>query len=185
MKYEITSKDPRWKRVVEVFQKESERLSILFGKNLNYVNLIITDMGVKTIGQAGYNKRFPLLSEIKINTNYLRDWENFNHVVTHTISHELVHLFAIHLYGEKGSGHGKIWKSMMVEAGLNPERCFNNAVDVSKYSKRKYKRYYVQCPRCEIEHGLTPKVYSRLGIYSCNLCKSPLANAKLIRTENV
>lgn len=183
--YQITETDARYKRVMEVFRKESERLSNLFGVNMNYVEIRIRPMGVKTIGQARYNKWFPMLSLIEINSNFLRDWENFNHVVTHTVTHELVHIFANRLYGDAGAGHGKIWKQLMVKAGVKPNRTFKNTIEVHGYTKRKYKRYILQCSNCKREISLTPRAYKRIGIYQCADCKTRLMFAELLRTENI
>jgi SprT protein len=73
------------------------------------------------------------LEEYKIDLSCFlmeRNSETFKNVI---IPHELCHLIAYKLYGDKG--HGKPWKKVMVEMGLEPNP-YHNMESMATIKKR-------------------------------------------------
>lgn len=49
--------------------------------------------------------------------------QNFEDYIRQTIPHECAHLIAYQLHGVYGKGHGEIWKAVMMQLGVPPDRC--------------------------------------------------------------
>lgn len=78
---------------------------------------------------------------VKFNEILARENPNDFH---NTIKHELAHLIAFRMYGEKGKGHGKLFKSVFVKLGGNGKRTHSYK---TSHLKQKYtcRRYEYKC----------------------------------------
>lgn len=78
------------------------------------LRLIFTDSNGATAGQAWRSS-----NTIELSLDYLKKHEE--EVVTQILGHEMAHIVAPLIYGDKGDGHTPKWKQVMRELGLRPE----------------------------------------------------------------
>jgi len=125
----------------------------------------------KTAGQARPR-------ENRIRLNFILFKENLKDFVENTIPHELAHLISYALYGRAGNGHGNYWKLVMINLGLEPDRCHN--YDVTNATVRTVKRMYEYTCNCSEPHMLTKIKHNRIqrgGVYVCRRCNERLKEA--------
>lgn len=112
---------------------------------------------------------------------YLREWKVDFNILAHslnpqsiedTAAHEVAHLVAYRLYGDRG--HGYAWKRVMRNLGRAPERCVpNKVVDVPPARKVKTFKYVCKCRSWD----LTSIRHNRIlkgRTYSCPDCRTKL-----------
>ena len=104
--------------------------------------------------------------------------QNREHLLLTTVPHEIAHLVAYRVFGDRGHGNG--WKTVMRRFGLVPERCHN--LDVSTV-KRAYTRtrYVYSCPCCKLEYKLTSQMHKSTNRYICRNDKTPLVFSAQIK----
>lgn len=90
-------------------------------------------------GSAHYHKHVVKFHEILAKENP-NEFHN-------TIKHEIAHLIAFRMYGEKGKGHGKLFKSVFIKLGGNGKRTHSYKTShlKQKYTCRRYE-YSCKCP---------------------------------------
>lgn len=69
--------------------------------------------------------------------------------------HELCHVVA-----GREAGHGPVWKGLMRQLGLAPERCHSQATPL----KRRRRRFVVACDRCGTETQFGPVRVRRMQV---------------------
>ena len=88
-----------------------------------------------------------------------------------TVPHELAHIIANRMLGRK-SGHGSLWKSVMRQLGLEPNRCHNMEV---AHLKTRHERSYPAACGCG-DRTLTVRRGNRMlrtGCkYRCGKCRT-------------
>ncbi len=128
----------------------------------------------ETAGQA-----WPDQNLIRLNPVLLR--ENRDHFIQQTVAHEVAHLIAPAVFGDKIRPHGKEWKYVMEEVYKLPaERC--HSYDIRSTTRR---RYIYECGCAGREIPLTSIRHNRARrgtIYLCQSCgqavkyKQPVTN---------
>ena len=91
--------------------------------------------GASRGGDASFAKR-----RIRINRQLLA--QNPTEVIEQTCPHEVAHIVAYDLYGQRAWNHGLLWQNVMRKLGKNPDRC----------------------------HELITPNLLRKAIYECNYC---------------
>lgn len=130
--------------------------------------IILSNAMRSVAGLAQYSK-----NQIKLNSRLLND--NPSHI-RQTVAHELAHLVSFEIHGGEGTGHGILWRKIMILFGVNPDRC--HALDVSKL-KRKHKKHRVYC-KCLDKHVKTIR-YNKMirgTVYRCGACQSVISLTK-------
>ena len=89
-------------------------------------------------GTAHYEKHMAEFNEILAKENP-NEFHN-------TIKHEIAHLVSFRMYGERGKGHGKLFKSVFVQLGGNGKRTHSYKTShlKQKYTSRRYE-YSCKC----------------------------------------
>ena len=118
----------------------------------------------RTLGRCHYYSRKITLSKWYVELNDEDDVED-------TILHEIAHALSFMRYGDKGTGHGRLWKQVCREIGARPERVHKGVLE---YPDNHYK--YSDTCGCDI-------TYQRHRIrknakYRCPKCNEPLFNSK-------
>ena len=135
------------------------------------------DLRGTTAGMAYMGVR----NHIQINSVLFK--ENKEDFFKRTIPHEVSHLVAFAVFGDRG--HGKDWKFVMTRLGCDPSRC--HSYDVSNVKIRKtVKRFLYSCP-CKMEHRVTKQTHDKINLLGahCLSCKGNLiftGKIQLIKT---
>lgn len=114
------------------------------------------------LGRAYYQE-----NKIEMNSRVLsRNPEKYDS----TFAHELAHLISYALYGRRGAGHGRMWRSVMRSLGQEPTRC--HSIDVSDL-KRPHR--VIHTAKCGCRTGIEIKTkranYMAQGrTYKCTRC---------------
>lgn len=117
----------------------------------------------RSLGRCHYHKRKITLSKWYVELNDEDDVED-------TILHEIAHALCWNKYGNRGTGHGVLWKQICRQIGARPERVHKGILE---YPNNHYK--YVDSCIC----GKTFKRHRKSkGIYRCPKCGQPLYNKK-------
>lgn len=110
---------------------------------------------------------FLLKNHIKINPVLFK--ENREAFFKRTIPHEVAHLVAFTVFGDRG--HGKDWKNVMTRFGCENSRC--HTYDVSSVKRSKTVRRYLYSCNCTKDAQLTKQLHEKLnGRGRCNKCGS-------------
>lgn len=95
----------------------------------------------RVAGQAWFSSWKIELNPDFLNNGHLED------MINQTLPHELAHLISKKVYGSVlGGGHGRFWKSVMVQLGLRPDRCHSYSLDGVKI--RRKAKIPAKCPTC-------------------------------------
>lgn len=78
--------------------------------------------------------------------------------IDNTVGHEIAHLVAFAVYGDRG--HGKRWKSVMIRFGLPPERC-HSMNDAARAVGKNTTVYAYHCAGCGKVVSLGAKRHKR------------------------
>jgi SprT protein len=144
--------------------------------NISYldekVQVVLNPRMRSTAGRA-----YLFLQKIELNYRLLKDNEK---ELERTYLHELAHLVAHYIYGNKERGHGPLWGGIMNALGLPPDRC--HSLD-TKHLSRKMTRYLYgckkDCAKNTIGFKLSPQRHRKIAnfrvIYSCPSCRSPIS----------
>ena len=90
------------------------------------------------------------------------------------VPHEVAHLVAKILYGNRIRPHGSEWRQIMVALGANPERCHN--FDTSREPVRRVRRFDYHCGcRTHLLSSIRHNRVMRGTVYRCLACGQPLA----------
>ena len=104
---------------------------------------------------------------------YLAKWyTKLNDVseVKDTILHEIAHALSYERYGSKGTGHGRLWKSICREIGAIPKACTTTKLN---HPNNHYKYMDICCGVTYKRHRLRKNVS-----YSCPKCRLALFVSK-------
>ena len=125
------------------------------------------DLRGESAGQA-------LLVKHQLRFNPVLLQENKAHFIEQTVAHEVAHLIAHELFGQRIRAHGKEWQAIMSEVfGLPADRC--HTYDTQRSSRKPW-LYQCHCkesaiiPLSTVRHNRALKG----AIYRCTRCKSPL-----------
>lgn len=80
-----------------------------------------------------------------------------NDKIFETVGHEIAHLVAFDVYND--CGHGKMWKHVMRQFSLTPNRChrMHEAAEQVGKKKKNTKQYIYECNSCGAEIPVGPK----------------------------
>lgn len=138
----------------------------IFGEEVKMPSVRL-DLYGTTAGMA-----IPLKWHLRINPVLMRD--NVDDFLDNTIPHELSHLIAHQLYGDKIRPHGREWRSVMRALGCEPSTY--HSMDVLMSYLHKYGEAYLY--RCDCsEHPLKPMQHEEIikgRAMSCKACNSDL-----------
>jgi SprT protein len=99
--------------------------------------------------------------------------ENRCHFLKQTVAHEVAHLVAHQLYGDRIQPHGEEWQLIMQGVyELQPDRCHTYAIE-----QRPRKAYLYACACQERVFTLSSQRHALIGKgrrYFCRTCKSTL-----------
>lgn len=117
--------------------------------------------------------------KIEINPDFLKNG-HLEDMINVTLPHELAHLISRKVYGFLGGGHGRMWKSVMVNLGLRPDRCHNYSLEGVKTRRKSI--YPCKCPTCGKVFNVTRRrqneILSGVRIWhnnpGCRVVKAPL-----------
>ena len=136
-----------------------------YPKYIPVPKIIWKPMGRNFAGRAVYSRH-----EILLNTNYLTS-ENWKEFLDHTPVHELAHLITYYCYGEHG--HGRAWKKVCVELGIEPIRCHNykSPKIVTGSTIKTMYAAHCKCKHWELSSTRYNRVVHEGYIYTCPSCK--------------
>ena len=140
-----------------------------FAKEFNITPLRPTiEFNIRGRSTGGRAWRFE--NRIQFNLDWAR--YDFNVYAETTIPHELAHLYTYIIFND--SGHGRVWKKVMLSVGLNPDRTNGNFGGVEP--ARKVKKYLYSLPcGCEFELSSVRHNKIKRGIgYTCGKHKTTL-----------
>lgn len=123
-------------------------------------------------------------NEIWLNTNYLTS-ESWKEFLDRTPLHELAHLITHYCYG--GKGHGKVWKKVCVELGIEPVRChhYKNPADVTGTTVKKMYSAHCKCKHWDLSSIRYNRIIKEGYTYTCPLCKNLIElDIKDVKNEN-
>ena len=89
-----------------------------------------------TFGVRGTTAGFAYYYEHRVDVNMQLYIENPIYFFNQTLPHEVAHLASFHIYGVKGTGHGKEWKVIMGLIGREPKTRHN--LDVTNVKRKQY-----------------------------------------------
>lgn len=133
------------------------------------------DKSVRRFGLCSYRKKTIFLSRRLTLDNSVEEVEN-------TIKHELAHAKSYILHGRAGCGHGALWKTMCLETGAKPERCY----DSDKVNNTAKPKYFLRHKETGAIHGKyfrRPKWANR--VHEIWLKKDKSAKGKLELVTNI
>ena len=84
----------------------------------------------RSLGTCNYGNKC-----ISLSYNFVKDnVGNKNELIDDVIRHEISHAISYHIFGDKGTGHGKYWKYVAKQVGANPKatQCDSGIVDNRK-----------------------------------------------------
>ena len=93
---------------------------------------------------------------------------NLEGFLAQTVPHEVAHIVDYFMHG-CSSHHGKKWKQIMVDFGLEPTRCHNYEKGVEPTRTLKRFTYYCQCRFYELT-SIRHNRIKRGASYSCRSC---------------
>lgn len=112
----------------------------------------------------------PTLNKLRFNKELFSN--NQQHFLKQTVPHEIAHLLAFQLFGQKIRPHGKEWQQIMNNVyQLPPERCHRYSV------RRKPTTNYIYGCRCPSQHSLTIRRHNAIKKgrkYQCLRCQTIL-----------
>jgi SprT protein len=130
-------------------------------------SLVFKQIGTKA-GTA--NLRFNIIT---LNPDYFSNG-HMEDMINRTLPHEIAHLVAYQLFGDRG--HGRGWKMVMRQFGLEPSRCHSYSLKGIKTRSRRTHEYSCKCS--DLKHSVSMKMHSKIqsrpSNFSCRRCKSPL-----------
>ncbi|MFC3606204.1 SprT family zinc-dependent metalloprotease [Stutzerimonas tarimensis] len=102
--------------------------------------------------------------------------ENSEHFLRQTVAHEVAHLVAHQLFGERIRPHGQEWQRIMRGVyGLTPERCHNYPIE--RRPRRQF-LYLCQCPDQEFAFSAQRHALVLKGRrYLCKRCRATLMDS--------
>lgn len=117
-----------------------------------------------SLGRCHYIEEKITLSKWYVELNEEKDVED-------TILHEIAHALSFLKYGEKGRGHGVLWKQMCRKIGAKPNRLHQGIVE---YPNNHHK--YIDDCVC----GITYRMHRlrKNSKYRCPKCNQPLFDSK-------
>lgn len=136
-----------------------------------------TKAGVFCVKTKKVGGKISMTCEIKLNSTLML--ENKEEFIENTIPHEFCHYvtFLKKLQDKnpdkKYSVHGPVWKQMMRDLGLEPDRCHQYDVESVK---KKVKRHIYTCA-CDKEMKISSVVHNRIRQgrkYICKTCKQTI-----------
>ena len=117
-----------------------------------------------------YNDKFAIIKENE--TTFI------NETIPHEIAHYIVHLMRVSVNGntksKTWSGHGTMWKKVMGQLGVQPERCHNMTAPVIRSKSGLIKNRFVYKCNCQ-EHKVSARIHNKIvkGFeYTCSKCKT-------------
>lgn len=128
--------------------------------------LLVFFSGSTTAGYV-HPKRFG--NRVFLNLTLMQ--ENEDEFMRETIPHEVAHIFQMHI-NDRSPSHGTLWKRLMRQFGIKPQRC--HSYDTTK-SGRNTKTYLYMCA-CR-PHRLSNLIHNRIvkgQKRSCKRCKRVL-----------
>lgn len=118
-------------------------------------------------------------NKLRFNPQLLR--ENTDDFLRQTVPHEVAHLVAHHVFGDRIAPHGREWQLIMQGVyELPPLRCHNYAV-----KRRQVTRYIYRCP-CTSEFPFSAQRHSLVHQgrrYLCRRCRQTLVFSGETRLE--
>ena len=109
-------------------------------------------------------------SDWVIRVNEVLCAENYDHYIKQIIGHEVAHLIADSLYGNKIRPHGVEWQRVMNAFGLPADRC--HEYDVSNSGARTVERGHAYSCNCKVRYLTSIRVnkMAKGAYYTCKDC---------------
>ena len=118
------------------------------------------DLRGRTAGQAHRDGGY-----VRINTDLLKRYPD--QIVEHTTAHEIAHIVAYAVFGERIGPHGREWQSVMRLFGCEPSRCH----DMETTPARKARTFPVHCECSSYRFSAVRIKRLRKGTgYRCSRC---------------
>lgn len=172
----MNTNDPRHAKVVKIFNQYVEKAERKFQISLNHLYITYNVGGFNTAGTAT-----PSTGEVALNPRYFKDADALKHIYESTIGHEICH--HIDWIVNRKRGHSASWKRIMMQMGLEPNRC--HSVDLSKVGKTGVE-YKCGCQ----QHVLSTRKHNNIvrnpfRTVFCKKCKVTLVRGKFQDEVNV
>jgi SprT protein len=140
------------------------KAELKYGKSFPFPTVRYTLTGV-VAGRAYYYQH-----KIDLNATLLA--ENQQDFINRTVPHEVAHLIAYRVYGDKIRPHGKEWASVMQTFGLEASRC--HSYDVTRSRRGKSYTYKCKCKTHQLSSIRHKRVCQGLAQYVCNKCNGDI-----------
>ena len=131
------------------------------------------DNSVRRFGACHYNKKKITLSRSLVTANEVKE-------VIDVAKHEVSHALSWQRFGRDGLGHGAKWKSVCLEVGARPQRCYD-ADKVVNNAKPKYILRYKDSKKEVAKYFRRPKWANR--VHTISLKSDPFAKGNLELVE--
>lgn len=130
------------------------------------------DRSVSRFGVCSHKKKAIGLSKQIVTLNLSHNPEKIQDTILHEIAHALVRIRhgRYNEYGRKIKSHGIEWKTMCVEIGADPIRCYT-----SSKVKTPTGKYVYECPSCGIKITQHRKTNKKSA---CSVCCKKYNNNK-------
>jgi SprT protein len=128
--------------------KEAVKLYVDIAQNKYSMTLDMPTIQFKVRGKVA-GKAWPLAYKLDFNMVLLQ--ENFEHMISQTVPHEVAHLVAQKLYRlDRIKPHGYEWKRVMIAFGKEPDRCHSYDVTRARQATRRpSSKFQYECTGCK------------------------------------
>lgn len=139
------------------------KAELKYGRSFPYPSVQYTLKG-SVAGRAYYYEHM-------INLNSILLSENGQKFIDRTVAHEVAHLIAYRVYGNRIRPHGREWASVMHTFGLEASRCHN--YDVTRTRRGKSYAYKCDCRVYQLSSIRHKRALDGTR-YSCKSCHKKL-----------
>ena len=106
----------------------------------------------------------------------------YDDMLNDTVPHEVAHYISVFIHGERGSGHGWLWKSVMHAIGLSGDRCHTYSMEGVKTRRPMPFKYTCGCDDGTKEHLVSSVIHRKHQLalsvgrkgYRCQKCRQHL-----------
>lgn len=120
-----------------------------------------------TAGRAFYGRH-----RIVLNVQFMEC--HADDMLSETVPHEIAHLVAVQLYGQRGRGHGLLWRAVARQLGCKAERC--HSYDLTGLAGVQ-RRWPYGCGCKSRVHRITTTRHNKARAgrkYRCRICRTSI-----------
>jgi SprT protein len=156
-------------------EKISEKLNELIEAcNAQFRGFNFSDVKFSMNGRLTSTAGRAFLQEGRLEFSKTLYTQNVEAFLNDTVPHELAHIVAFRVFGDKG--HGVHWKHVMNFLGFEPTRCHSYAVQ--KRSTAKVYKYVCKCEGKTHEVSAQRQAWINKGkMYQCTTCGTRIVRA--------